>query len=56
MLIVYLINFKDMAKKEGKGSGSKKYGRNKRLRDQNMSKYVKGKITFEKYQKGNAKD
>lgn len=37
-------------KKQGqKSGGSRKYGRNKRARNQAMSLYVKGKITFEQY-------
>lgn len=41
-------------KKSQKGKGSKKHGRNrsnKRPVNQNMSLYVRGKITFEQYQK-----
>ena len=38
-------------KKEGKGKGTKKYGRNKRPVNSAMSAYVRGKITFESYQK-----
>jgi hypothetical protein len=34
-----------------KKGGAKKYGRNKRGVDQATSLYVRGKITFEKYQK-----
>jgi len=40
-----------MAKK-GAGKGSRKHGRNKRPADKLMSNYIKGKITFEQYQKG----
>ena len=41
-----------MAKnKEGKGGGARKYGRNKRVPNQAMSSYVRGKISFETYQK-----
>ena len=29
--------------------GTKKYGRNKRLANQSMSAYVRGKISFETY-------
>jgi len=32
-----------------KGGGSRKIGRNKRAKNQNLSLYVKGKISFEKY-------
>jgi len=38
-------------KKEGKGKGTKKYGRNKRAVNHAESLYAKGKITFEKYRK-----
>jgi len=41
-------------KKDGKGKGTKKYGRNrpnKRPINSAMSAYVRGKITFESYQK-----
>jgi len=38
-------------KSEKKRSGNKKHGRNKRLVDQAMSAYVRGKISFETYQK-----
>lgn len=38
-------------KVQSKKGGSKKYGRNKRAVDQNMSAYVRGKISFEKYWK-----
>ena len=38
-------------KKEGKGKGTKKYGRNKRPVNQAESLYAKGKITFEQYKK-----
>lgn len=41
-----------MAKKQdGKGKGTRKYGRNKRLVNSAMSAFVRGKITFESYQK-----
>jgi hypothetical protein len=39
------------SKKDGKGKGTKKYGRNKRERNSAMSAYVRGKISFESYQK-----
>ena len=32
-------------------SGSRKYGRNKRATNEATSKYSKGKITYEEYQK-----
>jgi len=38
-------------KTQKKKGGEKKYGRNKRLRNAAMSAYVRGKITFEAYQK-----
>ena len=39
-------------KKEGrKGGGARKYGRNKRPVNSAMSAYVRGKITFESYQR-----
>ena len=38
-------------KKDGKGKGSKKHGRNKRPVNPAMSAYVRGKISFESYQK-----
>jgi hypothetical protein len=38
-------------KKDGKGKGTKKYGRNKRPVNAAMSAYVRGKISFESYQK-----
>jgi hypothetical protein len=38
--------------KTAKGKGSKKHGRNKRPVDQKMSNFVKGRITFEQYNKG----
>jgi hypothetical protein len=38
-------------KKDGNGKGTKKYGRNKRPVNSAMSSYVRGKITFESYQK-----
>jgi hypothetical protein len=38
-------------KKDGKGKGSKKHGRNKRPVDSATSAYVRGKITFESYEK-----
>ena len=41
-----------MSKKNGKGKGSKKHGRNKRPVNQSMSNYVRGKITFEQYNRG----
>jgi len=31
--------------------GGRKIGRNKRPKDQNLSSYVRGKITFEQYEK-----
>ena len=40
-----------MSKKDGKGKGSKKHGRNKRSVNTAESLYAKGKITFEQYQK-----
>uniref|UniRef100_A0A6M3LEM3 Uncharacterized protein n=1 Tax=viral metagenome TaxID=1070528 RepID=A0A6M3LEM3_9ZZZZ len=41
-----------MAKKqEGKGKGTKKYGRNKRPVNSAMSAFVRGKISFDSYQK-----
>ena len=41
-----------MPKKQKKGHGGiKKYGRNKRPKDQAASAYVRGKITFEQYRK-----
>lgn len=42
-----------MSKKQDgkKKGGSKKYGRNKRPANSAMSAYVRGKITFETYQK-----
>lgn len=39
-------------KKDQKGGGSRKHGRNKRQKDLLTSLYVRGKITFEKYSKG----
>jgi len=39
-----------MSKKQDKGKGSKKHGRNKKPVNSAMSAYVRGKITFEKYQ------
>jgi len=33
-----------------KSDGAKKIGRNKRSKDQALSMYVRGKITFEQYQ------
>jgi uncharacterized membrane protein len=38
-------------KKDGKGKGTKKYGRNKRAVNSAMSSYVRGNITFDSYQK-----
>jgi uncharacterized protein YbcV (DUF1398 family) len=38
-------------KTQKKKGGEKKYGRNKRLVNSAMSAYVRGKITFETYQK-----
>ena len=38
-------------KTQKKKGGAKKYGRNKRPVDFATSLYVRGKITFEKYQK-----
>jgi len=40
-------------KKEGsgKGKGARKYGRNKRPVNSAMSAFVRGKITFDSYQK-----
>jgi hypothetical protein len=43
-----------MSKKKegsGKGKGTKKHGRNKRPANPAMSAYVRGKITFDSYQK-----
>lgn len=34
-----------------KKGGTRKHGRNKRAKDQAMSAYVRGKITFEQYWK-----
>jgi len=42
-------------KKDGKGKGSKKHGRNKRPANSAMSSYVRGKISFENYQNQNKK-
>jgi len=39
--------------KTQKAKGCKKAGRNKRERNSAMSAYVRGKITFESYQKQN---
>ena len=36
-------------KQDGKGKGTKKYGRSKRDKDQAMSKFVKGKISAQQY-------
>jgi len=41
-----------MSKKDGKGKGSKKHGRNKRPVNIKMSNFVKGRITFEQYNRG----
>lgn len=38
-------------KKQKSKGGAKKIGRNKRSKDQKMSAYVRGKITFEQYLK-----
>jgi len=38
-------------KTQKKKGGAKKYGRNKRPVNSAMSAYVRGKITFEQYQK-----
>ena len=43
---------KETQKKKG---GSKKHGRNKRPVNSTMSAYVRGKITFENYQKQSKK-
>ena len=40
-----------MPKKVKSSGGSKKHGRNKRGKDALLSAYVRGKITFEQYQK-----
>lgn len=41
-----------MGKKQNqKGGGSRKHGRNKKLPNSATSAYVKGKISFETYQK-----
>ena len=42
-----------MSDAQRKKGGGKKYGRNKRPVDSLMSAYVRGKITFEQYRKGN---
>jgi hypothetical protein len=38
-------------KKDGKGKGAKKYGRNKRPVNNATSAYARGKISFESYLK-----
>lgn len=40
-----------MSKKQ-KGASSRKVGRNKRPINQAMSNFVKGRITFQQYEKG----
>lgn len=42
-----------MSKKSNqkKSGGDKKHGRNKRPKNQALSSYVRGKITFEQYKK-----
>ena len=45
-----------MAKKVGTGNGAKKYGRNRRPVNAAMSAYVRGKISFESYQKQSGKN
>lgn len=43
---------KQSQKKKG---GDKKHGRNKRPKDQALSSYVRGNITFEQYKKRSVK-
>jgi hypothetical protein len=38
-------------KKDGKGKGTKKYGRNKRPVNSAMSAYIRGKISYDSYLK-----
>ena len=41
-----------MSNTKKKSGGSKKHGRSRRVKNQLMSAYVRGKISFEQYYKG----
>ena len=43
-----------MSKETTKSGGARKYGRNRRTKDQAISLYIKNRISFEKYQKTKA--